>query len=189
MDRLIIVGLGNPEPKYAGNRHNIGFMVIDELARSAGVSMTRTKFKGVYGTGTLEGRPVTLLKPLTYMNLSGQSVVPASRFFDVSPDRMLVVHDELDLSFGTVRFKIGGGHAGHNGLRSIQAELGNNSFHRLRVGIGRPSRGSVSNFVLSNFTEGEETDWLPDLVDRCVSAIRLAAREGTPRAMNTVNAA
>ncbi len=94
MDRLIIVGLGNPEPKYAGNRHNIGFMVIDELARSASVSMTRTKFKGVYGTGTLEGRPVTLLKPLTYMNLSGQSVVPASRVLDLRPPRLLGGADE-----------------------------------------------------------------------------------------------
>lgn len=187
MERILLVGLGNPEPKYLRNRHNIGFMVIDELAREVGIQLTRTKFNGVYGTGHLEGRSVVLLKPQTYMNLSGRSVVPASRFFSVDTDSVLVAHDELDLAFGTVRLKIGGGHAGHNGLRSIQADLGSNKFHRLRIGIGRPAKGSVSNFVLSDFSPGDEQAWLPDLIERSVSALRTAVREGTRQAMNTVN--
>ena len=187
MERILLVGLGNPEPKYLGNRHNIGFMVIDELAREAGIQLSRTKFNGVYGTGHLEGRSVVLLKPQTYMNLSGRSVTPASRFFSVAPDSILVSHDELDLPFGTVRLKIGGGHAGHNGLRSMQADLGTNAFHRLRIGIGRPAKGSVSNFVLSDFAPGDEQAWLPDLIERSVAALRSAVREGTRKAMNTVN--
>tara|TARA_B100001250_G_C19711430_1_gene749383 strand:- start:445 stop:1014 length:570 start_codon:yes stop_codon:yes gene_type:complete len=187
MERILLVGLGNPEPKYLGNRHNIGFMVIDELAREAGIQLSRSKFNGLYGTGHVEGRSVVLLKPQTFMNLSGRSVAPASRFFGVAPDSILVAHDELDLAYGTVRLKVGGGHAGHNGLRSIQAELGTNGFHRLRIGIGRPPKGSVSSFVLSDFSAGEEQDWLPDLIERSVSALRTAVKEGTRPAMNTVN--
>ena len=187
MNRRLIVGLGNPEPKYAENRHNVGFMVIDRLAEEGGIALTRNKFNGVYGTGHIDGVPVVLVKPLTYMNLSGRTVTPASRFFDIAPEEILVAHDELDLSFGTLRLKIGGGHAGHNGLRSIQAELGTNDFHRLRIGIGRPAKGSVSSYVLSDFSVDEEKAWVPDLLDRSVDAIRCSLRDGTPKAMNAVN--
>lgn len=187
MDRHLIVGLGNPEPKYVANRHNVGFMVLDQLADEGRIQVTRSKFKGVYGAGTLEGVPVVLLKPKTFMNLSGQSVQPAARFFGVDPGRIIVVHDELDLPFGRVRLKVGGGHAGHNGLRSICADLGSRDFVRLRVGIGRPEKGTVSRYVLSDFV-GEQREWLPDLLERSASAVRAALREGPRKAMNAVNA-
>lgn len=187
MDRHLIVGLGNPGPKYARNRHNVGFMVVERLANEAGVALGRTKFKAVYGTGSVGGTPVALLLPQTYMNLSGQSVSPARSFFDVTDERIVVVHDELDLPFGTVRLKVGGGHAGHNGLRSIVAELGSRDFVRLRVGIGRPEKGDVTGHVLSDF-RGEEADWLDDLLERSVAALRATLAEGARMAMNTVNA-
>jgi PTH1 family peptidyl-tRNA hydrolase len=188
MSRRLIVGLGNPGPKYLGNRHNIGFMVIDRLAELAGVSLSRNKFNGIYGSGHLDGNPVVLAQPQTFMNLSGRCVAPLSRFFDIEPESVVVVHDELDLNFGTLRLKVGGGHAGHNGLRSIQADLGVNTYHRLRMGIGRPAKGSVASFVLADFAAGDERDWLPDMIDRGADAIRAAVGDGTRAAMNIVNA-
>jgi PTH1 family peptidyl-tRNA hydrolase len=185
--RHLIVGLGNPGPKYAGHRHNIGFMVLDALASEIGAPITRKKFKGQFATGRLEGRDLVLLKPETFMNLSGQSVSPARGFFDVDISDILVVHDELDLPYGRVRLKVGGGHAGHNGLRSIKAELGSGDFARLRVGIGRPERGDVSDYVLSEFT-GEDREFLPDTIERAVGALRATLRDGPRRAMNEVNA-
>jgi PTH1 family peptidyl-tRNA hydrolase len=188
MSRRLIVGLGNPGAKYLKNRHNIGFQVVDRLAEAGGIALSRSKFDGVYGTGHLDGHSITLLKPQTFMNLSGRSVAPACRFFDIEPENILVVHDELDLDFGTIRLKIGGGHAGHNGLRSIHADLGTNNYHRMRMGIGRPQKGSVSAFVLADFAMGDERDWLSDMLDRGVEAIRTTFREGTRAAMNSVNA-
>ncbi|MEE2788621.1 MAG: aminoacyl-tRNA hydrolase [Myxococcota bacterium] len=188
MERTLIVGLGNPDPKYTANRHNIGFMVLDRLADRAGLSMSKTKFRSRYATGQFEGKSVVVLKPQTYMNLSGRAVVPAQRFFDIEATRILVVHDELDLPFGKLRLKVGGGHAGHNGLRSMISEMGTNGFSRLRVGIGRPSRGDVSSYVLSDFAAGEEREWLPDLIDRACDAITMVVRKGTQAAMNEVNA-
>ena len=161
MARILVVGLGNPEAKYAANRHNIGFMILDQLARDSGISMTKTKFKGMYGSGPVNGASAVLLKPQTYMNLSGRSVAPAQKFFNIDAADVLVVHDELDLPYGRIRLKVGGGHAGHNGLRSMIKEMGSNAFARLRVGIGRPVHGDVSNFVLSDFARGEEQEWLP----------------------------
>jgi peptidyl-tRNA hydrolase, PTH1 family len=186
MDRHLIVGLGNPGAKYARNRHNVGFMIVDRLADEERISVSRSKFKAFYGTGSVDGVPVAMLKPQTFMNLSGQSVSPARNFFNVPDARIVVVHDELDLSFGTLRLKIGGGHAGHNGLRSIVAELGGRDFVRLRVGIGRPQKGDVSSHVLSDFG-GDEVAWLDDLIERGVKALRLALDEGARKAMNTVN--
>ena len=187
MERHLVVGLGNPEPQYAGHRHNVGFMVLDRLADEHRVALSRSKFKGVYGTGSIGPVPVALLKPMTFMNLSGQSVVPAARFFGVAPARILVIHDELDLPFGRLRLKVGGGHAGHNGLRSICADLGSHDYVRLRVGIGRPQKGSVSRYVLSDFA-GEEIEWLPDLLERAAAAVRAALEMGPRQAMNAVNA-
>lgn len=186
MERCLIVGLGNPGPRYAGNRHNVGFMVLDALAAAERIEITRAKFKGRYGTGTIGARSVALLKPETFMNLSGQSVVPAAQFFGVTPKDILVVHDELDLPFGTLRLKVGGGHAGHNGLRSITQLLGSADFARLRVGIGRPAHGTVSDYVLADFRD-EERAWLPDLIERGADALRAALRDGPERAMNEVN--
>lgn len=186
MERHLVVGLGNPEPRYAHNRHNVGFMVVERLADEAGIDLGRQKFKGLYGTGTIEGVPVVLLKPMTFMNLSGRAVAPAAKFFDIAPERILVAYDEIDLPHGRLRLKIGGGHAGHNGVRSMMAELGSPEFVRLRVGIGRPQHGTVSDFVLQDFA-GEERAFLPDLLDRAAAALRAALREGPKLAMNTIN--
>jgi PTH1 family peptidyl-tRNA hydrolase len=185
--RVLIVGLGNPGPQYARNRHNVGFMVLDRLAGDLGIAVDRAKFKGRFGTGDADGRQVALLEPQTYMNLSGESVSPARSFFGVEPADILVIHDELDLPYGTLRLKVGGGHAGHNGLRSIIEQLGRNDFVRLRVGIGRPTRGSVEKYVLSDFAPGDEQAFLPDLIERGVAAVRLAIQQGAARAMNQVN--
>ena len=188
MARRLIVGLGNPGAKYTRTRHNIGFMVVDELARQANISLTKRKFNGVYGTGTFAGHSVVLLKPETFMNLSGRCAAPMSRFFDINLEDIIVVHDELDLDFGKLRLKIGGGHAGHNGLRSMHAELGQNGYHRVRMGIGRPPHGTVSQFVLAEFRKGEETDWLDDFVERGCDAVQSAVAEGTKEAMNRFHA-
>ena len=185
-ERFLLVGLGNPGPRYAGNRHNVGFHVLDHLAAAAGISLSRSKFKGTYGTGDLDGQSLVLLKPETFMNLSGQSVSAARSFFDVAPSRILVVHDELDLPFEKLRLKIGGGHAGHNGLRSIMAELGTGDFPRLRVGIGRPVKGDVVDFVLQDFAP-DQRPFVPDLLDRAAAALRLALSQGVGKAMNSVN--
>ena len=187
MDRTLIVGLGNPGPRYAGNRHNVGFMALERLADDARIDVGRKKFKGLFGAGEIAQERVVLLAPQTFMNLSGQSVQPCAAFFDVSAPQLIVIHDELDLPFGTLRLKIGGGHAGHNGLRNIVAQLGTNSFIRLRVGIGRPQHGSVSNFVLSDFSN-DERQWLPDLLDRSAAAIERVLKEGPQKAMNIINA-
>ena len=187
MSRRLIVGLGNPGTKYVATRHNVGFMLIDELANRAGIGMTRRKFNGHYGTGSIGGHSVVLVKPETFMNLSGRCVAPMSRYFDVLVEDILVIHDELDLAFGTIRLKVGGGHAGHNGLRSIHGELGSNQYHRLRMGIGRPQKGSVSNYVLAQFSAGDEKDWLGDFIDRGSQAVESAVLDGTRGAMNRVN--
>ena len=144
----LIVGLGNPGPKYASQRHNVGFMVIDRVAASCRADAFRDKWKGEFVRTSLAGTDVVLLKPLTYMNLSGESVLGAMTFFKVPPANVLVVHDEMDLAYGDVRLKMGGGIAGHNGLRSIVQHCGPD-FPRLRIGIGHPGdRAEVANWVL-----------------------------------------
>jgi PTH1 family peptidyl-tRNA hydrolase len=188
MDRTLIVGLGNPGRRYEHNRHNVGFMVVDALAAAKGLSGWRSKFKGQMLTGELDGAPVALLKPETFMNLSGQAVQAARAFFGSPLERILVVHDELDLPYGTLRLKVGGGHAGHNGLRSLCGLLGGAGFVRLRVGIGRPRHGEVADYVLADFATGDERAWLPDLLDRAVVTILQTLREGPQLTMNTVNA-
>src|SRR5580704_7650138 len=137
----LIVGLGNPGREYAGNRHNAGFLVVEELRRLGGLADFREKFSGVWTKGDLFGKPVALLEPMTFMNLSGDSVQPAMAFLKVPPSEVIVVHDELDLAWKDVRVKVGGGHAGHNGLRSIIQRLGTPDFLRVRVGVGKPGAG------------------------------------------------
>ncbi|MFT6068695.1 MAG: PTH1 family peptidyl-tRNA hydrolase [Bacteriovoracaceae bacterium] len=148
---LLIVGLGNPGNEYRETRHNIGFMVLDHLNDNLG-SGWKEKFKGEY-SGFPDGY---LLKPMTFMNLSGESVQKAAQFFKVKPNMTLVIHDELDLPFGTIALKNGGGLAGHNGLKSIAQHYGTNDFLRLRIGIGRPVHGDVSNYVLSRFGSDDQ---------------------------------
>ena len=159
----IFVGLGNPGPKYAGNRHNIGFMALDRIAGDHGFGPWRSKFQGQISEGRLGSAKVLLLKPETYMNNSGQSVGEAMRFYKLTPADITVFHDELDLAPGKVRVKQGGGHAGHNGLRSIHGHIGED-YARVRLGIGHPGRKDlVSHYVLHDFGKSDE-DWLDDVL-------------------------
>jgi peptidyl-tRNA hydrolase, PTH1 family len=186
---LLVVGLGNPGRQYSANRHNVGFMVVDDLAIACRADGFRSKFNGEYAKGELSGEDIVLLKPQTFMNESGRSVQAAMAFFKPRIDRVLVIHDELDLPFGTVRLKVGGGHAGHNGLRSIMACIGTGDFGRIRFGIGRPPpgfRGEVADYVLSNF-DGSERAELPDLLKKAAASVVEVATRGLTAAMNVSN--
>lgn len=171
----LFVGLGNPGAKYAGNRHNIGFMVVDRIAEEAGFAPWRAKFQGKVSEGKLGSEKVVLLKPETFMNLSGQSVGEAMRFYKLDPADVVVFHDELDLAPGKARVKTGGGHAGHNGLRSMHQHIGAD-YDRVRLGIGHPGhKDRVAGYVLSDFAKADQ-DWLDDLIRGCVDgAAALAA--------------
>lgn len=150
---LLIAGLGNPGAEYERTRHNVGFLVVEEIGRRLGAGF-RSKFAARLAEARLEGRRVALLEPQTYMNDSGRSLAAAARFFKTPPERVLIVHDDVDLSFGRLQVRLGGGLAGHNGLRSVAEHLGSPDFARLRVGVGRPDRGDrrpVADFVLSPF--------------------------------------
>jgi peptidyl-tRNA hydrolase, PTH1 family len=174
---LLVVGLGNPGREYAGNRHNIGHMVVDELARRHGGSW-RGKFSGQIADVRIDGHRVALLKPETYMNDSGRSVQAAARFYKLEPDAILVVHDESDLELGRLQARKGGGLAGHNGLRSVAKALGTPEFLRLRVGVGRPGRGDrrpLADYVLSDFEPDEDA---PALVTRAAEAVETLGDEG-----------
>lgn len=161
---LLIVGLGNPGPQYAGHRHNIGFMALDEIRRHPGFSPWSRKFKGEISEGQIGGEKVLLLKPLTFMNVSGESVGDAARFFKMEPSRIVVIHDELDLAPGRVRVKSGGGNGGHNGLKSIDAHIGK-EYRRVRLGIGHPgSRERVNGHVLSDFHKSDAV-WLEPMIE------------------------
>ncbi len=159
----LFAGLGNPGAQYAGNRHNIGFMAVDRIAADHGFSPWRSRFQGMASEGTLGGEKVLLLKPATYMNRSGQSVGEAMRFFKLAPADLTVFHDELDLAPGKLRLKQGGGHAGHNGLRSIHEHLGD-AYGRVRMGIGHPGhKDAVAAYVLHDFAKAD-AEWLDDVL-------------------------
>lgn len=182
----LFVGLGNPGSRYAANRHNIGFMAVDRIAGDHGFSPWRSKFQGEIAEGRLGTEKVLLLKPATFMNLSGQAVGEAMRFHKLTPAEVVVFHDELDLAPGRVRLKSGGGHAGHNGLRSIHQHIGE-AYERVRLGIGHPGhKDRVAGYVLDDFAKAEQ-DWLDDVL-RGVSdgAAALAAGEG-PKFLNAVS--
>jgi PTH1 family peptidyl-tRNA hydrolase len=186
MAAKLIVGLGNPGAKYLWTRHNAGFMVLDRLAQLAGVAITRKSFAGQYGEGSWQGERLLLLKPQTFMNLSGRSVAEALRFHKLSLADLIVIHDDLDIPFGRVKLKEGGGHAGHNGLRSLMQELGSGQFVRVRIGINRPAHGDAADYVLSNFSRDEMT-LLPRLLDGVVELLQLCITEGMPKAMSLYN--
>jgi peptidyl-tRNA hydrolase, PTH1 family len=183
---LLVAGLGNPGREYARTRHNVGFMVCDELARRHGASF-RSKFSGELAELRFEGRRVALLKPQTFVNESGRSAGAALRFFKASPEQLLVLHDEVDLEPGRLQARLGGGLAGHNGLRSIAQHLKTQEFLRLRIGVGRPGRGDprpVADFVLSPFANEEDVD---GIVARAADAVETLVRDGLEEAQQRFN--
>jgi peptidyl-tRNA hydrolase, PTH1 family len=183
---LLVAGLGNPGRDYERTRHNLGHMVCDELAGRYGASF-RSKFSGELAELRLDGLRLALVKPLTYMNDSGRSVGAALRFFKLPPERLLVVHDEVDLDLGRLQARMGGGLAGHNGLRSVAQHLGTPEFMRLRIGIGRPERGDprpVADWVLSPFPGDVDVD---ELVTRAADAVEVVAREGLEQGQQRFN--
>lgn len=174
---LLVAGLGNPGREYARHRHNVGWMVADELGRRHAAAW-RSKFSGTLAEVRVEGRRIALLSPQTYMNDSGRSVAAAARFFKVEPGAVLVVHDEGDLEPGRLQARLGGGLAGHNGLRSIAAQLGTRDFLRLRVGVGRPGRRDprdLADYVLADFAPEDDA---PALVARAADAVETLVRHG-----------
>jgi peptidyl-tRNA hydrolase, PTH1 family len=183
---LLVAGLGNPGRGYERTRHNIGFLVADELARRHDGSF-RSKFNGQLAEMRLDSLRVALLKPETYMNVSGKSVAAARKFFKADPGDLLVVHDDVDLATGRLQARLGGGLAGHNGLRSIAAGLGTQDFLRLRIGVGRPERGDprpVADYVLSEFEPEVDVD---ALVSRAADAVEALARDGLEAAQSRYN--
>jgi PTH1 family peptidyl-tRNA hydrolase len=202
-DPWVVVGLGNPGSRYETTRHNIGFVVVDELTRSmAGVAAWRSEFKGQWASGNLKSSdvgqiPLKLLKPQTFMNLSGESVVALLTFFKIPPSRLIVVHDELDIPFGAVRVKHGGGSGGHNGLKSISQALSTQDYFRIRIGIGKPQANigeqgmaqsqDVSSYVLSPFSR-EQQGKLPELVARGVEGVETLMIRGLEAAQRLVHA-
>src|SRR5919197_5578969 len=183
---LLVVGLGNPGRDYAGHRHNVGWMVVDELARRYGGSW-KGKFSGRLAEVRVDGHRVGLLKPETFMNDSGRSVGAAARFYKLEPDAILVVHDESDLESGRLQARRGGGLAGHNGLRSVAQHLGTPEFLRLRIGVGRPERGDprpLADFVLSNFEPHEDAE---SIVAHAADAVESLDAEGLERTQRQFN--
>jgi len=181
----LLVGLGNPGPKYARHRHNVGFLAMDAIASRHGFPPFRQRFQGEVSEGRLGNERVALLKPLTYMNESGRSVGAAARFYKLAPPDVVVMHDELDLAPGKVRVKQGGGAAGHNGLRSIDAHLGND-YWRVRIGIGHPGHPDrVTGWVLNDFTKAD-AEWLEAMLDAVADAAPLIAAGDAANFMNRV---
>jgi peptidyl-tRNA hydrolase, PTH1 family len=183
-ERWLIVGLGNPGPQYAANRHNLGFRVADELAERTGVRFKRDRARAQVATGRLAGVPVVLAKPMTFMNVSGRPVAALRNFYKVPVNRIVVIHDELDIPFDTVRLKLGGGDNGHNGLRSVTTALGSRDYYRIRIGIGRPpGRMDPADFVLRDFSAAER-EALPVLLSRSADAAEVLLERGLATAQN-----
>ncbi|MBU3685998.1 MAG: aminoacyl-tRNA hydrolase [Mycobacteriaceae bacterium] len=186
---LLVVGLGNPGPQYAKTRHNVGFMVADLLADRIGAAFKVHKRSGAdVVTGRLAHRPVVLAKPRCFMNESGRQVGPLAKFYSVNPADVLVIHDDLDLDFGLIRLKTGGGEGGHNGLRSVATALGTKDFQRVRMGIGRPpGRKDPAAFVLEPFTAAERAQ-VPTICEQAADATELLIDLGLEAAQNQVHA-
>jgi PTH1 family peptidyl-tRNA hydrolase len=187
-ERWLIAGLGNPGPEYGGNRHNAGFMVADLLAERIGARFKRDRSRAAVASGRLGGFPVTLAKPMTFMNLSGRPVAALRAFYKIPAERIVVVHDELDLPLGVLRLKQGGGDNGHNGLRSVTAALGTRDYFRVRVGIGRPpGRMDPADFVLHDFSAAERK-LVPEVLERAADATEALMRRGLAAAQNEFHA-
>jgi len=183
---LLVAGLGNPGPRHERDRHNVGWMVVDELARRSGTTF-KSKFNGRLGETRIDRQRIALLKPETYMNESGRSIAAAARFYKSPVESVLIVHDDVDLDFGRLQAKEGGGLAGHNGLRSIAQALGSPEFLRVRIGVGRPGRGDhrdVADFVLAPFDAHEDRD---EVVSRAADAVEVMVRDGLEEAQRRFN--
>lgn len=186
-ENTLIVGLGNPGLAYRHNRHNVGFMVADALADKLEIPLKRVKFKAQIGNGKLEDIPIIIAKPLTFMNNSGEAVAPLVRYFKVPLERLLVIHDDMDLPLGTLRMRPSGGSAGHNGMLSIFDKLGTNAIPRLRVGIGRPpGKMDPADYVLQDFPKGDEELLKMVIAQACEAALAFITT-GLEKAMNTYN--
>lgn len=187
MTVYLIAGLGNPGPKYASNRHNVGFRCLDHLAAQHGLELCRRQKRALVATGNIRGQRVVLAKPQTYMNDSGRAVVPLARFYKVEPEHMMVVYDDLDLPPGAVRLRPEGGSGGHKGMRSIITHLGAQGFPRLRIGIGRPpGRMDPAAYVLQDLSN-EEEPLLQDVLAHAAAAIEIWLQQGIETAMNQYN--
>lgn len=186
---LLVVGLGNPGPRYETTRHNLGFLVADILADRIGSGFKVHKKSGAeVTTGRLGGRSVVLAKPRTYMNESGRHVGPLAKFYSVAPADVVVIHDELDIDFGRIRLKFGGGEGGHNGLKSVASALGTKDFQRVRIGVGRPpGRQDPAAYVLENFNSRERPE-LGTILEQAADATELLLQYGVEAAQNTVHA-
>lgn len=180
---LLIAGLGNPGSRYARTRHNIGFRAVDRLAESLGATVDQKKWKSHYVVARWRGvdleRDLVLIKPQDFMNNSGECIAPAMKFYKVAPAQMLALHDESELPFGEMRFKLGGGHKGHNGLRDIIDQGGSADFHRLRLGVGRPEDRGLADYLLAKFSDEQESA-LPEMLDRALKMIELWIAEQAP---------
>jgi len=192
-DVWLVVGLGNPGPSYSGHRHNVGYLVVEELARRMGSPFRAHRtgradvVEGRFGAPGTPGPRVVLAKPRSYMNEVGGPVKALATFYKVPPERVVAVHDELDIAFGTLRCKLGGGDNGHNGLRSLRSSFGTGDFYRIRAGIGRPpGRQDVADFVLSNYSSTERKE-LPFQVDHAADAVETLVTEGLERAQQRFN--
>lgn len=186
METIVIAGLGNPGSRYQWTRHNAGFLFLDRIAALEGLSISRKQFNGLTAEWERNGKRLVLLKPQTFMNLSGRSIQPALQFYKLTTQQLIVIHDEVDLPLGTVRMKNGGGHGGQNGLRSIMESLGRNDFARIRIGIGRPEFGDVTNHVLGTFTPSE-MDVLARVLDGGLDLLECALDSGVAKAMSLGN--
>lgn len=186
-DLYLIAGLGNPGPRYANTRHNIGFRVLDQLAARHNLTFSRTEQRAQVTTGTILGQRVLLAKPMTYMNLSGDSIAPLARFYKIPPERILIVCDDLDIPLGTLRLRKSGSSGGQNGMKHIIERLGTQDINRVRFGIGRPpGRMDPADYVLTPF-KGDEDILAAEVADRAVSAIEAWLTEGIEIAMTRYN--
>ncbi len=184
MDSYLVAGLGNPGSTYLKTRHNVGFMILEALANHHSIPLSKQKFDCLFGRGSLTGFKAVLAEPLAYMNRSGPPLQKLSQYFDVPFSNLLVIHDDIDLDFGRLKIKTGGGHGGHNGIRSIMGAFGGGDFTRIRVGVGRPdSAAAVTGHVLGKFSKAESRP-LEELIERAVDAVETILVDGTAVAMN-----
>ena len=183
----IIVGLGNPEPEYSNTRHNMGFDTINKLAKKYNIEFSKTNFKGIYGTGIIEGEKVILLKPQTYMNLSGESIKEIINFYKLNTDNLIIIYDDIDIEPGIIKLRKTGGPGTHNGMKSVIKEIGTEKFSRVRIGIGKPEhKGDLINYVIGKIPE-EDKKILEKSTDVAKEAIEEIIKSGMDKAMNKFN--